>query len=349
MLRHDLAVAATIGAGSRVLSLALLAMSYVMWPGSGNPIGGLGGRPFAVWDGAWYVSIAETGYHATPLSQGLNGPFYDVAFFPAWPVLMTIASGFGRLPTALISGVLANVLFVAACPLIYHATLRFLDRERALWTVVLVAFSPAAYVFSIGYAESLFVLLAAWAFARPSVGPAVLAQVTRLTGFAVGFGLATDAWIAGHRRQAGVLVVAPVAAFAAWATAIALITGRPDGYLLGSPSWYRSTGSSFGPGTLFGTPAGVAVGLYLSLLAVGCLTIFRRARGMAVYAALVLVAAFALGRWESMPRLALPAFPAVAGLVVMAWTKWRRLAVLATFIIGQALLVILVAAGLEAP
>jgi len=69
----------------------------------------------------------------------------------------------------------------------------------------------------------------------------------------------------------------------------------------------------------------------------------RRAPGLAVYAIGLVVAALLFGRWESMPRLAMCAFPAFAGLAVLL--PRTRAVLVAAFIVLQAACVQLMVSG----
>ena len=331
-----------IGVLSRLFSLAILAACYSLLPVTTAPDRLFWSRPFAIWDGAWYVGIAVTGYHAQPIAMGTLGPLYDIAFFPLWPAVIWVTSLGGILPPALMAGIASNALFIAACPLVYRSLAPRLGSSVALWGVALLAFCPAAFVFSLAYSESLFLLLAALAFATSGLGWLALAQLTRLTGVFVGLGTAVDALVAGDRRRAVLSVAIPAAVFGLWVISAAVIMGRPDGYLLGSPTWYASNGVISGPASLT-TPHGFTAALYLLILTIGSVAIVRRAPGLAVYALALIGSALVLGVWHTMPRYALCAFPAFAGLALVM--PRSRVILLMGFGVLQAVLVYLIVAG----
>lgn len=342
MIASPIARSIAVGAASRIFSLAILAICFAALPLTSAPDRPFWSRPFAIWDGAWYVGIATTGYHAQPVAMGTLGPLYDIAFFPLWPAVIWVTSLGGLLPPALMAGIASNVLFIAACPVIHRALAPRLGSGVAMWGVALLAFSPAAYVFSLGYSESLFLLLAALAFATPAVGWLVLAQLARLTGVLVGVGVAVDALVAGDRRLAVVSVAVPVAVFGLWVVAAALIMGRPDGYLLGSPTWYASNGVVSGPASL-ASGYGLTAALFLMIMVMGSAAIIRLAPGPAVYALGLIAAALVLGVWHTMPRLALCGFPAFAGIALLM--PRSRAIVLVGFAFLQAILIYLIVAG----
>jgi hypothetical protein len=342
-LRPSIAASVAIGIASRVASLGILGAFYTMIPTTSVVEGPFWSRPFAVWDGSWYVGIASTGYHAQPVATASAGPLYDIAFFPLWPAVIWAGSLGGLLPTALVGGIASNVLFVVACPLIHRALEPFLGSRSALWAVALLAFNPASYVFSLAYSESLFMVFAALAFASPRPIWLVLSAATRLTAGLIGLGTAVDAWLRGDRQTAAMWFVIPLATFGAWMAIAGMVAGRPDGYFLGSPAWYASNGIASGPVTLAENAAGLVVAAYLALLLLGSLAMARRAPGLAVYAIGLVVAALLFGRWESMPRLAMCAFPAFAGLAVLL--PRTRAVLVAAFIVLQAACVQLMVSG----
>ena len=106
-------------------------------------------RPWANWDGAWYISIASHGYHQ-PQSW---------AFFPFYPSLL-------RGTAALTDGdyVLAGVAVSMVAALAAAAVLYLLVEDDhgprvALWTVLFLAFFPTSFFLQAVYTESLFLLM----------------------------------------------------------------------------------------------------------------------------------------------------------------------------------------------
>ncbi|MFO1540599.1 MAG: hypothetical protein ACKOTZ_09205 [Chloroflexota bacterium] len=324
LLAHELFLPFLLALASRVLfSCALLAGAMDAPVPAGAAEGSLAGRAFLAWDGWWYASIATTGYHAAPVIDG----YHDVAFFPLWPALLAV--GTTVLPVAVAAALLANGLFVVAILVAYRAFAPTFGRERTLGGLALLAFGPAAYVFSLGYSESLFLLLVALAFVpalrRPRPGVAFLASLTRLTGPALS-AMALAGPLTERRRptrdELALLVAGPLA-FVAWCAAIAGITGDPLGYLRGSPSWYAGTGLPTGA-LSFVAPLVIpqeaalrlvaGVGLALPLL--GTLVLLRERRWeMAAYCIAALIPTLLFATWSSMPRHALVALPAFIALV----------------------------------
>ncbi|MGQ0609275.1 MAG: mannosyltransferase family protein [Chloroflexota bacterium] len=339
----------TIGIASRLLSVALIAVfgsqSTGGWPRLTDAA-----SPFAAWDTQWFLSIAESGYHADPLLPiGADG-YHDFAFFPAWPLLIRVAS-LGIIPLELTAIMLSNMLFVAAM-VPTHRWLRRLtgDEPAATRGLVLLAFGPAAYVWSLGYSESLFLFLIGLAGCtmRDSIAaPAMVAvaQLTRLTGSALSVAAAARALRThdmGWRTLA--FIAAGPLAFLAWIGFVWMLTGEPTGYLQGSPNWYVLSATAAGAASLVEgllAPSAyyiVSVVIVAAVVA-GAIYSLRLDLEAGVYATLTVAATVLLANWVNMPRHALVALPAFA--VLGAWLPsgraGRLLIVLA--VVGQVVLV----------
>ena len=113
---------------------------------------------FDVWDGSWYVRIAESGYHVH------FDKFPDYVWFPLYPLLIRLFSifTFGNYLVAAI--VLSNVCLVLAMIFIYRYTELLLGRPLARRSILYLAIFPLSFVFSIAYPASLKLLLVAAAF-----------------------------------------------------------------------------------------------------------------------------------------------------------------------------------------
>jgi hypothetical protein len=105
------------------------------------------------WDSNWYVLIARDGYRVAADGSG------SVAFFPLFPMLMRGLMALGASPA--VSGlIVANVSFLAALAVFFRLLqVEFGRRELAQHATALLAFSPGLAWFSVGYTESLFLLL----------------------------------------------------------------------------------------------------------------------------------------------------------------------------------------------
>ncbi len=182
------------------------------------------------WDGAWYRSIAEDGYHA----EVVRWP--DYAFYPLYPAALRVVSFATLGDTGIAAIVLSNAAFVLALVALYALSVRYLTRERAMFSLWLLALAPGAIAFTLAYTESLFLLLAVAAFLaaenrRPwVVGILVaLATLTRPTGILLLVPLAVlyaqrDGW--RPTRAWAPLVLAPVAMLL-WYAYLWWLTGDP--------------------------------------------------------------------------------------------------------------------------
>jgi hypothetical protein len=114
--------------------------------------------PLDSWDAVWYHWIEAHGYDPA-IAHG-NLP----AFYPLWPAAWRSVSWL-PVPIYLAGSLLATALFGVALCLLYRITLGRYDVAMARRTVLFTAFWPLAFVFSMPYSESLFLLASLGAFA----------------------------------------------------------------------------------------------------------------------------------------------------------------------------------------
>ena len=272
--------------------------------------------PFLAWDSQWFLSIVRWGYHAPPLQAGGIDGHYDFAFYPGWPVLLRFLGGFG-VPIAPAAVVAANLVFVAALAAIFIVLEHDFGTDAARRGVTLLAFSPAAYVFSMAYSEPLFLLLTGLYFlgrTRPlSPVLAGLAMLTRVTGVAIAASAGVR-WLRDRRDWPALFAVLAVgAAFVGWWLFIWRLTGDPTGWVKGSPSWQPVLGI---PAILkvFETwytnwlvdiaVAGVMLG--------GAIWLLRTNLELGVYSVVAVGMSLLGAPVDSMPRHAMMAFPVFA-------------------------------------
>jgi hypothetical protein len=295
--------------------------------------------PATLWDGAWFLEIARFGYHAEPVTQGLGVGYYDFAFWPAWPVVLGVFLRLIPISPDLVAWLLASSLSILAVVLWARVLERAFDRSVALPAIALVAFSPSAFVLSMGYSEPLYLVLGALFFLsagrsvyRPVI--AALAQATRLTGVALGAAALPDLWrTRGRDPVVWLTLIGPVIVFAIWWVAIATLTGDPLGYLKGSPSWLAGSGASNGPisflrtlelGGIWLLPMAIS-GLFAALIFSGIFVLVRTRRfEFAWYSLAAAVPSLVLASWEWMPRHLLVAVPAAAALISVLRPRRRR-------------------------
>ena len=273
---------------------------------------------FTLWDGAWYARIAAGGYHAFPV----EGNRYDFAFFPAWPVLMLVLS-LAFLPLGGVGFVASNLLFVAGALLVWRLLAERWDPSIATGAVALLSFAPTAYVFSMAYSESLFLVAVAGSMLarRAWIGALLggVAGATRLAGLAL---VAAGGAIVGAARERRRLLLAgcvgALVGFGLWFVAVAILTGRPLAFFEGPRSWipfnvFETQMNSIHrhPLTFIGRFAFVALALAGSIAA----ALHDRQLGLYALAVVGLAIASVLGSpVQSIARYALPAFPAYAGM-----------------------------------
>ena len=118
------------------------------------------------YDAGWYSTIAQHGY-AQPSAW---------AFYPLWPLLVSLFSPEQGVLTTLAPTLLAMALFTASVALYFTKRERdglLAPKTRLGWLFFLLA--PAGYVFHSGHTESLFLFLSLSAFALVASGRWVLA------------------------------------------------------------------------------------------------------------------------------------------------------------------------------
>jgi Gpi18-like mannosyltransferase len=160
-----------------------------------------------MWDSIWYRQIALQGYD--PALFHANTP----AFLPLWPAcLWLIHQVTWWIDVTWTGAALSTALFAVGLCMLYRLTDDRLGRAIARRAVLYLAISPLAFVFSLVYAESLFLVLAVGsfllierrhAFWASAVG--ALAVLARPVGIMLAPALAWRMWRDGsglsvHRR-----------------------------------------------------------------------------------------------------------------------------------------------------
>ena len=145
--------------------------------------------PMAKWDSLHYLAISFAGYSGS--SPSLPPVSARPAFFPLYPGIVRVLSGFGSSPAlVLVMAYLVSLTcFGAALVLLHRLTAIEIGAEYTKPTLLLLAFFPTALFYGIPYTESLFLLLAVAAFlaarsGRWAVAGVVLAlaSATRVQG-----------------------------------------------------------------------------------------------------------------------------------------------------------------------
>lgn len=149
-----------------VLAGAVFAAIILRDPGAGpwQPITGPSVgvlRALSRWDGAWYLHIANHGYHHVPKNPVGGDAIY--AFFPLYPWAVRVLSWLTFSPTLVVAPTLAVVLGGVATVFVYMLVADTYGVDVARRAAALFCFFPGAFVLSMAYAESLMLALAAGA------------------------------------------------------------------------------------------------------------------------------------------------------------------------------------------
>lgn len=167
---------------------AVLSHPFGGWPAEG--LLELVLSPLAKWDSQHYLAIAYDGYLQSQLGL-LPPPNERPAFFPLYPGVVHVLSGFGASPGLVLIMAYAVSLscFFAALTLLHRLTTIEIGERYARPTLLLLAFFPTALFYGIPYSESMFLLLAVGAFLAARMGHwaiagaiLALASATRVPG-----------------------------------------------------------------------------------------------------------------------------------------------------------------------
>jgi hypothetical protein len=311
------------------------------------------------WDATWYARIAEHGY---------AGADESIRFFPLVPGL---ARGFAAITplderAALV--VVANAAALVAGVLLYRLVrIETGDVPLARRAVWVMAVAPPAYVFVMGYTESVATMLAIAYFlflrsrrwgAATVVG--VLAGLARPVGALLVIPAAIEAargWRAASSRERARRLGACAAPLAGTAAYLAWVQFRYDDFLL--PFRIQRRGNLRGT---FANPLTTLEGAFRDLLhgdhvgtglhavwAVGLVfllvvAIRRWPPAYGAFAAAMLAVGLSSSNLDSLERYALSAFPfvlAAASLLSRGWLERLVLTISAGAMAGYALLVFL--------
>ncbi len=205
---------------SFVISRLLVAVPVVVWGRGGIP--GL----WRVWDGSWFVGIADNGYPEGFLAPGDHRSPW--AFLPLYPALVRAVQAVG-VPTGA-AALVANLALGAALAVVLAVlAAEVVSPGAAAWGCALFWFFPGSAVLSFAYSEPLFLLLVCvgllallkerWALAGLATA---LACATRAAGVALLLACVVAAVVTLVRRHA---TPAPGGRFAAAAPLAAPVLG----------------------------------------------------------------------------------------------------------------------------
>ena len=311
----------------------------------------------SLWDGRWYLKIAQHGYPHQLINEGDGSRW---AFFPAFPTAVRALAEVTRLSLPDAAFVAAFIFGLTSALAIWVAVREVFGARLADRTVLLYVFCPMAYVLSMAYTEGLFLTAAAaclFALSRrywiTAALCACLAGLTRNTGAVVVLAVIVTAvpaaWRGRSLRPAVAAAVAPLglASFMVYSWAM---VGTPLAFLTSERFWQGqhfiwfmtplegliaaihqgAGGQTFVPDAMAG-----------AALIVGCLGIWlldRMGRAGAgtlvgagrvaipaswwVYTIGALLVAYSAYFTDSIPRYTMAAFPL---FVAFAWALPRRM------------------------
>jgi len=147
----------------------------------------------SIWDGRWYLWIAQHGYPHQLVNEGDGSRW---AFFPAFPALVRVVAEVTRLSLPDAATLTAFVFGLTATLGIWLAIREVLGSRLADRASLLFVCCPTAYVLSLGYTEGLFLTAAGLC----------LFALSRRWYLAAG----CCACVAGLTRNTGIIVIAAV-------------------------------------------------------------------------------------------------------------------------------------------
>jgi hypothetical protein len=309
----------------------------------------------SVWDGRWYLMIAQHGYPHRLFNEGLGSRW---AFFPGFPAAVRALADVTNLslPDAAVMAAFGFGLTSALA--VWLAVREVFGAPLADRAVLLYVFCPTAYALSLAYTEGLFLTAAAaclFALSRrywiTAALCACVAGLTRNAGVVVVLAVVVTALPAAWRGRAWRPVVAAVisplglVSFMAYGWAM---VGTPVAFLSAERFWQGQhfvwfltpiealiTAIRLGPGSVRFLPDAMA-GAALVLGFVGILLLDRMPRTMRtlggpvvtvpvswwVYTVGVLLIAYSAYFADSIPRYTMAAFPL---FVAFAWKLPRAM------------------------
>ena len=147
-----------------VLVIGLMAVHAIGYPEGRAPFrvaANEAGNLPARFDAGWYLQTATYGYEYLPNRFDRQ---QNLVFFPAFPVLMSLASLLVARQTLWAGTLLSMAAFAWAARYLYRLARDLMDADRAQTAVALACLYPFAVFYSAAYTESLFLLamLGAW-------------------------------------------------------------------------------------------------------------------------------------------------------------------------------------------
>lgn len=214
------------------------------------------------WDTGWYLGIALDGYRWDADSRHRQ---QNVAFFPAYPILMRIggaalgarpkpslpypASEYRLRARTLLAGWLVSLgAFLGALCVLHTWVARVSGARVAARTVLLLSTFPFAVYFSAAYTESLFLLAAVASFnaletqrARSACTWGLLAGLSRPNGFLIALPLLMIAFrTSSGRMRLSLAAMMPIVGMLMFSGYVWSLTGRPFAWAEAHAAWGRT-------------------------------------------------------------------------------------------------------------
>jgi hypothetical protein len=208
----------------------------------------------ARWDTGWYIGIAAEGYRWQPARMAVQ---QNIAFFPAYPMLMRYVSLFLAREVMWTGVLIAWAAFLAALIYLFRFARDRLGDDTAGAAIALLACYPFALFFSTAYTEPLFLLTlvgACYHFERSELwkaaGWGLVAGLTRPNGCLLSVVLALIAvrpyWpLASVERHWGALTARlavaslPGVGMLIYSAFIYALTGHPFQWAAQNAAWGR--------------------------------------------------------------------------------------------------------------
>jgi hypothetical protein len=300
-------------------------------------------HPFLRWDSGWYVRIIRDGYsYADCTAPGVPCPQASIAFLPGYPMSVRGAMAFG-LSLPLASFLVTHLaLLLALWGMLELGKVKLGDDEHGLRAAAAMVVYPASLFLSVGYAEVLFLAMAAWAMVFYEKGQFVgtalllaLGALTRSQGMLLVAAVGGAALLARQWKAVALIGVASgtaVGSYVAWqqqrfGDPLAFLHARRGWGFLGQPAldvlkeyWQRTVSGSL-------ALEGWLDFACIPFLAVVAVLAWRQlGPAYGAFCALVLAAPLTSGQAWAFSRITVCAFPIF--LVAARWTanRWVALA-----------------------
>lgn len=322
----------------------------------------------SIWDGRWYHLVATYGYPAElPVTTDGHVGENAWAFMPVYPAVVRAVMWLTTAPWN-IAAVMVSVAAAAAAAVVFFELMRrALGRpDTALFAVAVLCFGPLSPVLQVAYAESLHLLLLAFALLLVLqrrylllIPVIVVMAFTRPTGLAFALFLVLHVahrwWTRrqeplGGRELAASATAAVVSGLAglAWPAIAWAVTGSITAYTDTELAWRAPyigwqhlvpfTPWVQGANWWLGFPLGaIVLVLVLGLFVAAMLSPWVRRLGVDLRLWVVSYGLYLLAVFfpqSSTFRLLLPMFP-LAGALAVPRSRWWRAALLVVLIAGQ--------------